>query len=232
MLFLASAAILVLPQATMAQTPNNSQNDNVDQTTTNQHMRIQLQEDAGKIRLQRHSRRAGGICHSRQGHRRKSCRHVGQPCLVHRGVQSQQQRWVHHQFGRQRRNGRHVRVGAEHNDEFSFKVIGLEIYNNSNQDIGQIKDIALNQKRRIDFALAGVSGGRACLLRRLPLARDAAFDRVPLARDRGAGRSWHLAVSDRALTDVGARARLGDRAAISIDECKRPRSCKARVAFT
>ncbi len=35
------------------------------------------------------------------------------------------------------------------------------------------------------------------------VARDAALDRVPLARDRGAGRARHLAVPDGAVADAG-----------------------------
>ena len=36
-------------------------------------------------------------------------------------------------------------VSVRNSDELGSKVIGLDIYNNPNQDIGQIKDIALNQ---------------------------------------------------------------------------------------
>ena len=50
---------------------------------------------------------------------------------------------------------------------------------------------------------------------RLAVACDAALDRVPLARDRGAGRARRLAVPDRAVADAGARDCAGDRAARS-----------------
>jgi sporulation protein YlmC with PRC-barrel domain len=43
-------------------------------------------------------------------------------------------------------------------DELSSKVIGLDIYNNDNKDIGQIKDIALNPNGRSQAYIVSVGG--------------------------------------------------------------------------
>jgi hypothetical protein len=37
-------------------------------------------------------------------------------------------------------------ISVANNNELSSKLIGLDIYNNSKQDIGQIKDIAISQR--------------------------------------------------------------------------------------
>jgi hypothetical protein len=49
-------------------------------------------------------------------------------------------------------------VSISNNDELSSKVTGLDIYNNANQDIGQIKDIALNQNGRAQAYIVSVGG--------------------------------------------------------------------------
>jgi sporulation protein YlmC with PRC-barrel domain len=43
-------------------------------------------------------------------------------------------------------------------DELSSKVVGLDIYNNDNKDIGQIKDIALNPNGRSQAYVVSVGG--------------------------------------------------------------------------
>lgn len=43
-------------------------------------------------------------------------------------------------------------------DELSSKLVGLDIYNNDNKDIGQIKDIALNQNGRSQAFIVSVGG--------------------------------------------------------------------------
>ena len=49
-------------------------------------------------------------------------------------------------------------VSVPNNDDLSSKVVGLDIYNNSNQDIGQIKDIAMNQNGRSQAYIVSVGG--------------------------------------------------------------------------
>jgi sporulation protein YlmC with PRC-barrel domain len=44
------------------------------------------------------------------------------------------------------------------NDELSSKLIGLDVYNDKNQDIGQIKDIALNQGGQAEAYVLSVGG--------------------------------------------------------------------------
>ena len=49
-------------------------------------------------------------------------------------------------------------VAVSNNDELSSKVVGLDIYNDKNQDIGQIKDIALNQNGQTQAYVLSVGG--------------------------------------------------------------------------
>jgi sporulation protein YlmC with PRC-barrel domain/DNA-binding transcriptional regulator YdaS (Cro superfamily) len=49
-------------------------------------------------------------------------------------------------------------VSVPQADELSSKVIGLDIYNNDNKDIGQIKDIALNPNGRSQAYIVSVGG--------------------------------------------------------------------------
>ncbi|HET7885266.1 MAG TPA: PRC-barrel domain-containing protein [Bradyrhizobium sp.] len=49
-------------------------------------------------------------------------------------------------------------VSIPQSDELSSKLVGLDIYNNDNKDIGQIKDIALNQNGRSQAYIVSVGG--------------------------------------------------------------------------
>ena len=49
-------------------------------------------------------------------------------------------------------------VSVPEADELSSKVVGLDIYNNDNKDIGQIKDIALNPNGRSQAYIVSVGG--------------------------------------------------------------------------
>ncbi|MGA2993230.1 PRC-barrel domain-containing protein [Bradyrhizobium sp.] len=49
-------------------------------------------------------------------------------------------------------------VAIPQNDELSSKVVGLDIYNTDNKDIGQIKDIALNPNGRSQAYIVSVGG--------------------------------------------------------------------------
>jgi len=49
-------------------------------------------------------------------------------------------------------------VSVHQVDELSSKVVGLDIYNNDNKDIGQIKDIALNSNGRSQAYIVSVGG--------------------------------------------------------------------------
>jgi sporulation protein YlmC with PRC-barrel domain len=49
-------------------------------------------------------------------------------------------------------------VSIPSNDELSSNLVGLDVYNNSNQDIGQIKDIAMNRQGRAQAYIVSVGG--------------------------------------------------------------------------
>ena len=49
-------------------------------------------------------------------------------------------------------------VSVANNDELGSKLIGLDIYNTSKQDIGQIKDIAMTQRGRAQAYIVSVGG--------------------------------------------------------------------------
>ena len=49
-------------------------------------------------------------------------------------------------------------VSIAGNDDLSSKVVGLDVYNDNKQDIGQIKDIALNQQGQTQAYILSVGG--------------------------------------------------------------------------
>src|SRR5579863_2202415 len=49
-------------------------------------------------------------------------------------------------------------VSVANNDELSSKLMGLDIYNSSKQDIGQIKDIAMSPRGRAQAYIVSVVG--------------------------------------------------------------------------
>src|SRR3984893_6490907 len=49
-------------------------------------------------------------------------------------------------------------VSVPNNDALSSNLVGLDVYNNSNQNVGQIKDIALNPQGRTDAFILSVGG--------------------------------------------------------------------------
>jgi sporulation protein YlmC with PRC-barrel domain len=53
-------------------------------------------------------------------------------------------------------SGQFVSVPA--NDELNSKLVGLDIYNNDQKDIGQIKDVAMNQNGRSQAYIVSVGG--------------------------------------------------------------------------
>ena len=53
-------------------------------------------------------------------------------------------------------SGRFVTISG--NDDLSSKVVGLDIYNDNKQDIGQIKDIALNESGQTQAYILSVGG--------------------------------------------------------------------------
>jgi len=53
-------------------------------------------------------------------------------------------------------SGRFVTISG--NDELSSKLIGLDVYNDKNQDVGQIKDLALNHDGQTEAYVLSVGG--------------------------------------------------------------------------
>jgi hypothetical protein len=53
-------------------------------------------------------------------------------------------------------SGKFVTIGS--NDDLSSKVVGLDIYNDNKQDIGQIKDLALNPNGQTQAYILSVGG--------------------------------------------------------------------------
>jgi sporulation protein YlmC with PRC-barrel domain len=158
-LLLASAALLVLSQATMAQSPNAAQNDNANNTPANQHMRANLRnmlEKAGykDIRVAPTS----FVVHAKDSD--------GNPVVMSISPDSfTEVTDINGSNGSAgstttgnsaTSSGTFVSVPA--GDELSSKVVGLDIYNNDNKDIGQIKDIALNPNGRSQAYIVSVGG--------------------------------------------------------------------------
>jgi sporulation protein YlmC with PRC-barrel domain len=75
-------------------------------------------------------------------------------------------------------------------DELSSKIVGLDIYNHSNQDVGQIKDIALNSQGQAEAYIVSVGGflgvGEHYVAVR-PSAVDITFD--------ASAKKWHAAMN-------------------------------------
>jgi sporulation protein YlmC with PRC-barrel domain len=55
-------------------------------------------------------------------------------------------------------NGGNAYVNVPDQDDLSSKVVGLDVYNNDNKDIGTIKDIALNPNGRTNAYILSVGG--------------------------------------------------------------------------
>jgi hypothetical protein len=158
-LLLASAAVLVISQAAIAQTPNTT-NDTANQAQTNtgqQHMRSNIRnmlEKAGYKDIR--------VAPTSFAVRAKDS--DGNPVFM--SVSPDQFTEVTDVNGA---NGSTTGsannpptserfVSVPNSDELSSKVVGLDIYNDSKQDIGQIKDISMNQGGRAQAYIVSVGG--------------------------------------------------------------------------
>jgi sporulation protein YlmC with PRC-barrel domain len=161
-LLLTGAALLVLSQAAMAQTANNAQNDNANQTPASQHMRANLRnmlEKAGykDIRVAPTS----FVVHARDADGNPVMMSVSPDSFaevtdLNKADNNGSANASSATTGTASASGMFVSV--PNGDDLSSKVVGLDIYNNSNQDIGQIKDIALNQNGRSQAYIVSVGG--------------------------------------------------------------------------
>lgn len=156
---LASAALLVLSQTTMAQTSNNTQNDNANQAAANQHMQSNLRNMLEKSGYK--DIRVAPTAFAIQARDTD-----GNPVVM--SVSSDSFTEVTSLYNKDgsttgtASNGNGTTAGTfvsvPKDDELGSMVIGLDIYNNSNQDIGQIKDIALSQNGRSQAYIVSVGG--------------------------------------------------------------------------
>lgn len=159
---LAGAALLVLSQATMAQTSNNAQNDNANQTPATQHMRANLRnmlEKAGykDIRVAPTS----FAVHARDADGNPVVMSVSPDFFtevtdLNKADHNANKGASSATTGNASTSSTFVSISND--NELSSKLVGLDIYNNNNQDIGKIKDIALNQNGRSEAYIVSVGG--------------------------------------------------------------------------
>jgi hypothetical protein len=161
---LAGAAVLVLSQAATAQTTNNSQNDSASQATSSQHMRANLRSMLEKsgykdIRVAPTS----FVVRARDTDGNPVVMTVSPDSFTEvTDVNNSGAATTGSTTAGNAGNGDAATsatfVSVPNNDDLSSKVVGLDIYNNANQDIGQIKDIAMGQNGRSQAYIVSVGG--------------------------------------------------------------------------
>ncbi len=161
---LAGAAVLVLSQAATAQTTNNSQNDSASQATSSQHMRANLRSMLEKsgykdIRVAPTS----FVVRARDTDGNPVVMTVSPDSFtevtdVNNSGASTTGSTTAGNAGNGNAATSATFVSVPNNDDLSSKVVGLDIYNNANQDIGQIKDIAMGQNGRSQAYILSVGG--------------------------------------------------------------------------
>ncbi len=155
---LTGAAIMVLSQAAMAQSPNNAPNDNANQAQAGQHMRSNIKnmlEKAGykDIRVAPTS----FVVHAKDSEGNAVVMSMS-PDSFTEVTDLNTNNGSATTGSANNASGGGEFVSVQNNDELSSKLVGLDIYNNSNQDIGQIKDIALNPNGRSQAYIVSVGG--------------------------------------------------------------------------
>jgi hypothetical protein len=158
-ILLASAACLALSSATMAQTTNNSQNDNANQTTANQHMRANLKNMLDKagykdIRVAPTS----FVIHARDSDGNPVVMSVSPDSFTEVTDMNSAAPSTTGSAANGNASASSTYVSVPNSDNLSSKVVGLDIYSTSNQDIGQIKDIAIGQNGRSQAYIVSVGG--------------------------------------------------------------------------
>lgn len=152
---LASAAALLLSQAAIAQTPSTS-NDNTKQMNSNQHMRSNLKSMLEKAGYKDVNIAATGFTiHAKDADGNAVIMSVSPNSITE--VTDMDSKSTTGAAANNPGSSEQF-VSIPNTDELSSKVVGLDIYNNSNQDIGQIKDIAMNQNGRTQAYVVSVGG--------------------------------------------------------------------------
>jgi PRC-barrel domain len=157
-LLLAGAAMLVLSQASMAaETANNSQTDNAGQPVASQHMRANLKNMLEKsgykdIRVAPTS----FMVHAKDSDGNPVMMTVSPDSFTEvTDINNNNAGTTGSASGNA---GSGAFVAVPNGDDLSSKVVGLDIYNTSNQDIGQIKDIAMADNGRTRAYIVSVGG--------------------------------------------------------------------------
>ena len=155
-LLLAGAAMLVLSQASMA--ADNNTSDNANQPAASQHMRANLKNMLEKSGYK-------DIRVAPTGFMIRAKDSDGNPVMMTVSPDSfAEVTDIANGNGNTTGSAGNANstsgtfVSVPNGDELSSKVVGLDIYNNSNQDIGQIKDIAMADNGRTQAYIVSVGG--------------------------------------------------------------------------
>jgi sporulation protein YlmC with PRC-barrel domain len=148
----------VLSQASMAQTSNNSPNDSANQATASQHLRANLRNMLEKsgykdIRVAPTS----FVVHAKDADGNPVVMSVSPDTFTEVTDLNNNAGGTTGSAGNASSTTGEF-VSVPNGDDLSSKVVGLDIYNNSNQDIGQIKDIAMNPNGRSQAYVVSVGG--------------------------------------------------------------------------
>lgn len=169
-ILLASAAVLALSQVALAQSSNNAQPTGNDQTVTKQHLGSNLQNMLQKsgytdIRVAPTS----FVVHAKDTDGNPVVMSVSPDSFTEvtdlnaangTATNSSAMNGSTTESATASRNatGANRFVAISANDDLSSKVVGLDVYNDNKQDIGQIKDIALNENGRTQAYILSVGG--------------------------------------------------------------------------
>jgi PRC-barrel domain len=157
---LAGTALLVLSPIAIAQTMNNSSNDTAKQTTTSQHMRANL-----RSMLEKSGYRDIRVAPTSFVVRAKD--NDGNPVIMTVSPDSFTEVTAMNDStnsnngattGNASSASSETFVAVPDSNDLSSKVVGLDLYNSSNQDIGKIKDIAIGQGGRSQAYIVSVGG--------------------------------------------------------------------------
>lgn len=153
-LLLAGTAVLLMSQMATAQAPNAT--NKTDQAQSNQHMRSNLMSMLEKAGYKDVKISASGfIIHAKDSDGNPVIMSIG-PNSVSEVTDIDSNSTTGAAESNSGTSGQFVTVPGS--DELSSKVVGLDIYNGSNQDVGQIKDIAMNPNGRTQAYIVSVGG--------------------------------------------------------------------------
>lgn len=157
-LLLASAAALVISQVAIAQTPNTTNNAPAYQANSGQHLRTNLKNMLEKAGYKDVTINATAfVIHAKDADGNAVAMSVSPDSFTEvTNVNASDSRTTGTAANNPSSSEQFVSV--PNSDELSSKVVGLDIYNSSNQDIGQIKDIAMNQNGRAQAYVVSVGG--------------------------------------------------------------------------